>query len=1174
MAILRIYHSSDPAVLLDHAARPFTALRARGRAELGTGVDLPLLAVRQGGIRDQIQEMAAISGASGWLGRPLVVFAELPELLAGRLAPLSMFERQALLRAEIERVKPQALAAAGGQRRLLDAIDATVGDLVAERIAPADLTARLAALGPRTWERGRNEEVGALYAAYLRALKSLPSAGGIARTDGRDGLTLTAEAIRDRPEEVAARLRQPFGSADAPRTVAIYGLNDLRRGWDRLLDALRVAPFVRELHVYLLLDSIEPPSARHGDADANGFAEPIAEHELLDQLLARKPDHVEPLGRPRGAVGGPLRDPATAPVADRANPLATIGSPLEHVRASLFRDERTAAPFVPHAGVAALAAPDMARELEQVARRIKRLIVDGVGGVPVAPHRIAVVSRKSRPYGDRMAEMLRRHGVPVTSRLRSSLAEVAAVAAFARVFDAAANGYPWRTLADIAECPYFDVRLDVAVLRAASTRGRLTSLGDWEGMLGRLAVQGALEANGDDYRGPSAERAGEALEQFRVFRVVADQFSVSRTRADWISLSLRSLGALPDGVRAPEGREGLWGLCRNACRPPRSERDAVAVDGVRRDIEGLESLRTLLVEWGGSLALDGSGGARLTPAAWAAELRAVLEDTDVTLSTPHRRGVQILEGSAAAWRTFDHVFLLGLTAGEFPSEPQGRELFADHECEALYDALPLEPARVWFAREASLFRQLVNAATRSLHVSHAYADPEGNPQLSSSYFDEIVGSFASSGTPAAEAWPEVMPGSRIAPPSLADAWCEADVALYAANEARRGEAGSADAIAALGHLVAGGDTGALVQRVLRAAQIQFERAELRSAPPPERRLRARRWNGAVDDPALLEQIAARFGDDRVWSASQLEAYGKCPFTFFGRFVLGMRDLEEREEDMDGATRGRLVHAILERLYGALAAEFGDAAMTNDPLVVKRGAKLLHDIVARVMAEAEETGDAGRPELREFRADELERLVWHYVRWEATENEKTSRQAVPRRRPVHNELAFGFGGVPPVRLQRRGRTFLLRGRIDRVDEVIDSGASGWRYIVDHKTGDGALKPVGQYDEGAILQLPLYLHVLERAGEAGAGVWGGAYQILKKGGSRTAHLHPHTLSKGKITEGGSNALTAAGRIGAALDHAVSHIDGIRAGRFPAAIPSCVNACPSYCELRDACREEVAR
>jgi len=1145
MADLVVVHSADPEALLCAAARPFCAPgRVKG--------PLPLLAVRQGGIRDEIQERAAAAGCAGWVGQPLVVFAELPALLAGDLAPLGLFERRALLARAAARVGLRELAAAQQHRGFMDAVDRLFGDLISERVAPADLRARLADLAPDAWESSRDEELAALYDAYRDEITSLPPVNGVPRTDGRDARTVAADVVRTRPNEVRRRLRVPFGDPAALRTIAIHGLNDLRRGWDLLLDALRDAPFVDELRVYLPLDHLDSPDALAAREDS----EPLGDFELADALLARRPDRIERL------------EPGERP------------APLTRVQRSLLRmspepvGADDARPFV-HA----LAAPDLARELEVVARCVKALVIASGDQPPVPPHRIAVVSRKARPYGDRAAEVLRRLGVPVTTRLRANLTEIPAVAALRRVFETAAGPLTARAIVRLVETPYFDLDVDATLLRAVGASRRPATLDAWTSALAELASEAKLERNTDDWRGPDPERAAAAVAAFASIRAPLERLTTAHTRAGWLALTLECIGRDRAGGRSGAHREGLWGLCRNACRPPHDESDALVVDATRRDVEGLACLASLLAEWTRSLALLGDdasdAGETLLPRAWWAELVAALDETEVALTTPHRRGVQVVEASAAVWRTFDHVFLVGLNGGDFPAEPAHRELFAEQERERLYAAgLPIEPARVWFAREASLFRTLAGGARRSLHVSHAYATDDGAPQLPSAYFDDVVSRVAGDDPERPDAWVETIPGSRVVPDRIEDVWCEPDLAAFAAGRWSTGDVeAQASARTALGRLAGAEAHRDLVRRVLRAADTEHARRAARLGEPPAfRRDRTRPWNGHVTSPDLRAALEARFGD-AVWSASQLETYGRCPFTFFVRHVLDVRALDEPQEDMDGATRGSLVHRCLDLLHADLAEHLGDDALTSR--ATARAERIVPSIVERALGEAEKLGRGDVPELREFRKAELVNTVRRYLEWEIAQNESGSHYAPPRRRPVHTELVFGMDGRPPVTLHRGGRTLRLRGKIDRVDELIEGPAAGWRYVVDHKASSGSLDPVKQYEEGAILQLPLYVHALERAaaGEDGgeARVWGGAYQVVGDC-ARVGALHPRTLSRGQIRSGSNKTeILAETRIHESVDHAFMHIDAITAGHFPAATPDCLKNCPSYCDARDVCRED---
>ena len=1139
VADLILLHSADPHALLAHAAAPFCAATSEGGPR-------PVLAVRQGGIRDQLRARAARAGAPRWPGTPVVVFAELPTLLAGALAPLTALERRVLLERLLDRAPLRALARARHQRGVVDALDRLLGDLVSERVAPETLGEH----GPRAlgdaWEAARDGDVAALLTAYRDAVAALPPRDGVPRSDGRDGLALAAAAVRARPDDVQRRLRAALGAPGGPLAVAIYGLNDLRRGWDDLLDALRAAPCVDEVRVYLPLDEVAGDRA---DADRDDL-EAIGEFELLDALIARRPDRVTRL-----APGEPAADALVA------------------LRGALFRASAAPVAYRDDTPVRAIAAPDVARELDTIARRIKRLIVDD----GVAPHDVAIVSRKSRPYGPRAVAALRRHGVPVSAALRANLAEVAAVAALLRVFGAAAEGFSWRALAEIGESPYFDLDLDVGLLKRASARGRHRSLDGWGEALDAMVLEAehaARAADGEaseEHRGPDVDRARRAAESFAAFRAAAGELGGVRPREAWIALALRSLGRAPGGDADGAIGDGLWGLRRNACRAPHDDGDALAVDAARRDGAALDALAGLLVEWRGALALrDGAAAESLSAARWHAELLDAVAGVEITPRSPDERGVRVLEASAAVWQTFGHLFLVGMSAGEFPAEPSGRELFAEHEREARYAAgLPLDPARVWFAREASLLRTLVGGARGSLHVSHAYGDADGAARIPSAYFDEIVARFASAGAGRADAWVETCPGSRVVPDTLDDVWCAPDLALFAARRWCDDAGGRGEAEAALAHLASDDARRATVQRVLGAAAVEHERRALRAAPPADRAAAARPWNGAVTSPDLVAALDARFGDV-VWSASQLEAYGRCPFTFFVQHVLGVRPLDEPEEDMDGAARGALLHVCLDRLHGGLAAELGDEAFT--PRSEGRAEKLIPDIVRRALDEFEKTGRGGVRALRGHRERELAWLLRSYLRWEVAENGKAQRRATPRRRPLRTEVVFGMHGAPPVALTSGDRVLRLRGRIDRVDALTEPEVRGWRYVVDHKTSDASLAPLDLYDEGALLQLPLYIRALERLDADAPGVWGGAYQVVKDECRRAAALHPRSLQKGKVREGGTaTEQTAASRVHDAVALALRHVDGVRRGEFPARLPACARSCPTFCDARDVCRED---
>ena len=52
---------------------------------------------------------------------------------------------------------------------------------------------------------------------------------------------------------------------------------------------------------------------------------------------------------------------------------------------------------------------------------------------------------------------------------------------------------------------------------------------------------------------------------------------------------------------------------------------------------------------------------------------------DATFWTETPRGVRVLEALAASYRTFDHLFMVGLSSGQFPRRAPISPLFAEEE---------------------------------------------------------------------------------------------------------------------------------------------------------------------------------------------------------------------------------------------------------------------------------------------------------------------------------------------------------------------------------------------------------------------------------------------------------------------------------------------------------------
>ena len=761
---------------------------------------------------------------------------------------------------------------------------------------------------------------------------------------------------------------------------------------------------------------------------------------------------------------------------------------------------------VPGVTVQAIVAPDAERELEEVASRVRAL---ADGGTPL--HRIAVVARQARPYLDLALHALDRFGVPATARRRVALVEVPAVRALRALLAAAADGWSRHDLVELAEQPYFASGLDAGILNFAGYRQRVAGLDEWQAVLGALATE-ATRAEAARDRGeeeerrvalPPAARVRRAAEGFGTFAALAAPLDEPRTLGAWAEWLAAFLDADPWGVRkrmqeVPAGR----------------------FDVVRLDLAAWRGLAEAAARWREALARWGDT-APMTVADFRLRVESLL-DGDVALWTPSLEGVQVFEGLAAAYRTFDHLFLVGLQAGQWPLAAPRSPILDEPERAALaVRGLPLESEATWDRLERDLFRVLVAGAERQLTVSWSQLDPGGRETVSSAYVEALGDVVRLIGAAAGEE----IPARRVVTPGIR---------LYQGAEA--------------------------LERARHGARIEAARQAGAVSP----------WNGGIEDPTLLAWLAQELGEQRPWSPTQLEALAKCPWSWFSARLLRLEQLEDPDESLDAATRGTLLHRILARFFARAAERIGTPTRLR-PEHLAWALPLLDELVAAALAEARDRGEwLGHPALLSARQGELTRLLTGYLRWEAEQHqtqEESNRGNAPKRirtGVVAHEVSFA-----DQVLEVGGLRVRFRGSVDRMERGVDGrfDATGYIAAVDYKTTRYSAPGGGKaaaWDDGVVLQVPLYAWALARLHE-GAAVARVEYRSLKQPDSiHLLELAQYDRKSGTVTADPRHTE----RYHDALAAVARHVSGARAGHFPAApAPSC--GCPSFCHAIDICR-----
>ena len=424
---------------------------------------------------------------------------------------------------------------------------------------------------------------------------------------------------------------------------------------------------------------------------------------------------------------------------------------------------------------------------------------------------------------------------------------------------------------------------------------------------------------------------------------------------------------------------------------------------------------------------------------------------------------QILVGSIDRSRHPDikAAVVLGFNDGVFPSVPAEDPILSDENRQWLRDAglRVAPPTRDRLFDEALLAYIAVTRPSEALVISYALADSDDRPLRPSPYLRTLcdalpglqpthVADAESSRSPwnihaACDLASRLVvefahrPGAAVDDPRVRGFWNE----LYSATRAELGK----DAIA---------------RRVL---------ASLDSRPAL----------GAVAGAAAVP------GKAHVTSVSRLETYAACPFQYFAKYVL---DLRERDTLSVAPTDvGTVCHGALEDLVVQLNKR--DRALSDIPADTL-AVELVAHCDRRATEYVQETPTDARGAYRLGKA--AEQLIPVIC---AQRNAAQAGLA----RVFASEVPFGFAkkkGMPALKVATpKNRCVHLRGYIDRVD-IAETDDSLLGFVIDYKRTRDKRLDLASVFHGLSLQLMAYQIALSEGGAALTGRAvdpGGAFYI---------------------------------------------------------------------------------
>jgi ATP-dependent helicase/DNAse subunit B len=658
---------------------------------------------------------------------------------------------------------------------------------------------------------------------------------------------------------------------------------------------------------------------------------------------------------------------------------------LDPILTALDRGEPTPLP----GPLKLFAAPGTYRECEEIGRRVRLMMEEGVD-----PAAIAVACREMSSIGPMFEDVCRRFRIPVSYRRGTPLAISPLVKACLAPFRVIASRYGRDELLALYNSSYTasgqrsvaPAQVEEVILKAGyidETTGRLMDL---------------LKRRCDNLgrKGRSVAREEGVIQALAPLLEELHAMATHKTIHDHAAALNRHI------KRRDYYRRGISAADERALK-----RDASAITLFRQALIDLENDARLL----------GLEGRPIGPAEFSELLQQGLQG--VSLAGERRAGVTIMNFHEARGLSFPHLFIAGLNEGVCPARHDPHPFFKEEDKALFQHASGRRLFRSTAEKrleEPLLFYLAIGTAGNSLTFSYSYIDGQGKELLPSPFLEEMTAAMA-------------IDKERVAVNTLIP---------ELENCLEREEL--LNSLALRGHIqfhpVYPLPIRESLDRISESAEIERGRERFfQESDPLKRGLLATPYTGSLQADLIRAGLNDHYSTPpgNSFAPTALEEYGACPFRYFLKRLLKLVPMEAPGLEPDPRDRGSLIHIILQEFFRKMK-EKGELPLTGRPDELEE----LRRTMDHCFGQWETEHHTGAPLLWEMARNQLTPILEALIEAEG----RLSSPLVPE------ECELGFEGFPVSAPD--GSAIFLHGKLDRLDLDI---AEGNLRVVDYKlSGD--------------------------------------------------------------------------------------------------------------------------
>ncbi len=785
-------------------------------------------------------------------------------------------------------------------------------------------------------------------------------------------------------------------------------------------------------------------------------------------------------------------------------------------------------------GVEIFAANGNQGEIEEIARRVKRLLLAG----SVRPQDILIVFPRLGESADRVREVCCDFGIPVDIESQPRLAACPLVRAVIGLLRLELEDWPFRQLLGTVTNRLFSaldptdsnsdarVALEHCIRAAQIPRGKkrlLDQLRYWEESLG-VGEDNIPDADVSpaSERTKLALRAALALPVLKELADCLDEFSAQASLDTWIERVQGLLAKL--GCLTTKGYQDSQVQESTAWKP------------LHRGLLSIGQIDKLASDEPSALGLQG--------------FLELVEMVAAELTLPRTHDdvgrVRVLSAESARHVSAPHVFLAGLSEQAFSAAETAGRLSLDSDFKR-----PNTLEEVALSREAAqseamlLFSTLVTRATESLTLSYPALDKKGQSLPPCPLLNELEQAFV----------PHTIP-KTTQPLSNATFTDEMPLSISATRQQAVSRALENDP-SWLADMA--GSTEAV--NMLDGIECIAARADREHYSP---------YEGLLLNRPARQALGRRFGTEHLWSPSQLESYATCPFRFFNEQLLSLEPLAELTLRNDARRRGSLLHQVLASVHQQISEQLDslDADQRQSVLTEQFRKTLDAEIAANPLRGLEQAlREIERREIEAWAPDYAQQECDYRVRWDSLDEPLRPKFLEVRFGPqvlgqqqAENEASTAL----PFELDLGNEQIRITGQIDRIDVGRVGNVTVFN-IIDYKSGKEVRFSSDKVRAGRQLQLPLYALAAEQlllADQEAQALSTGYWNIRGKGFEKGAF---------DIREADEEGLHVSDQWPALRDDILERVQqlvsGIRAGEFP--VYNEDENCTRSCNFRTICR-----